>query len=70
MISLHMHHRSHGTQRYFLSAEHLNKLPPSTSEGQKAAALARLLHLAPKLEAGWEFELSVQGAEIRAKEAA
>lgn len=62
MISLYMHHRQHGEKRYFLSAEHLSKLPPATSEEQKAAALARLLHLAPKLEAGWEFE-------IRAKEA-
>ena len=63
MISLHMHHRSHGEKKYFLSAQHLERIPPSTSEGQKAAALARLLHLAPKLEARWELELIVQGAE-------
>lgn len=62
MISLYMHHRQHGEKRYFLSAQHLERIPPMTSESQKAAALARLLHLAPKLEAGWEFE-------IRAKEA-
>lgn len=62
MISLYMHHRHHGTQRYFLSAEHLNKLPPATSEEQKAAALARFMHLAPKLEAGWEFEIRLQEA--------
>lgn len=57
MISLYMCHRHHGTQRYFLSAEHLSKLPPATSEEQRAAALARLMHLAPRLEAGWEFEI-------------
>ena len=62
MISLYMHHRQHGEKRFFLSAEHLNKLPPATSEEQRAAALARLLHLAPKLEAGWEFEIHVQEA--------
>ena len=57
MISLYMHHRTFGTQRYFLSAEHLQRIPAITSEEQKAAALARLMHLAPKLEAGWEFEI-------------
>ena len=58
MISLYMHHRQHGEKRYFLSAEHLKRIPPMTSESQKAAALARLMHLAPKLEAGWEFEIA------------
>ena len=58
MISLYMHHRQHGTQRYFLSASHLERIPPVTSEEQRAAALARLMHLAPKLEAGWEFEIA------------
>lgn len=62
MISLYMHHRSHGTQRYFLSAEHLDRIPAITSEEQKAAALARLMHLAPKVEAGWEFEIRVKEA--------
>lgn len=62
MISLYMHHRHHGTQRYFLSPEQLDRIPPATSEEQKAAALARLMHLAPKLEAGWEFEIRVQEA--------
>ena len=61
MISLYMHHRQHGTQRYFLSAQHLERIPAITSESQKAAALARLMHLAPRLEAGWEFE--IKGAE-------
>ena len=56
MISLYMHHRQHGEKRYFLHASHLERIPPS-SEEQKAAALARLMHLAPKLEAGWEFEI-------------
>ena len=62
MISLYMHHRSHGTQRYFLSAEHLERIPAITSEEQKAAALARLMHLAPRVEAGWEFEIRVKEA--------
>ena len=57
MISLYMHHRQHGEKRYFLHASHLNRIPAITSEEQKAAALARLMHLAPKLEAGWEFEI-------------
>ena len=61
MISLYMHHRQHGTQRYFLHASHLDRIPAITSEEQKAAALARLMHLAPRLEAGWEFE--IKGAE-------
>ena len=62
MVSLYMHHRQHGTQRYFLSAEHQNRIPAITSEEQKAAALARLMHLAPKVEAGWEFEIRVKEA--------
>ena len=57
MISLVLSHRQHGEKRYFLSAEHLKRIPAITSEEQKAAALARLMHLAPKLEAGWEFEI-------------
>ena len=61
MISLYMHHRQHGEKRYFLHASHLERIPAITSEEQRAAALARLMHLAPRLEAGWEFE--IQGAE-------
>ena len=57
MISLYMHHRAFGTQRYFLSAQHLERIPVITAEEQRAAALARMLHLAPKLEAGWDFEI-------------
>ena len=68
MISLYMHHRQHGEKRYFLSAEHLKRIPPATSEEQKAAALARLMHLAPRLEAGWEFEI-ISRSNTRAKEA-
>lgn len=62
MISLYMHHRQHGEKRYFLSAEHLKCIPAMASEEQRAAALARMLHLAPKLEAGWEFEIRVEEA--------
>ena len=62
MISLYMHHRQHGEKRYFLHASHLNRIPAITSEEQKAAALARLMHLAPKLEAGWECEIRVKEA--------
>lgn len=62
MISLYMHHRQHGEKRYFLSAEHLKRIPAMASEEQRAAALARLMHLAPKLEAGWEFEIRVKEA--------
>ena len=62
MISLYMHHRQHGEKRYFLSAEHLKRIPVITAEEQRAAALARMLRLAPKLEAGWEFEIRVKEA--------
>ena len=68
MISLYMHHRQHGEKRYFLSSKHLERIPPATSEEQKAAALARLMHLAPKLEAGWEFEI-ISRSNTRVKEA-
>ena len=53
MISLYMHHRQHGEKTYTLSAQHLERIPASTSEEQRAAALARLMRLAPKVEAGW-----------------
>ena len=62
MVSLYMHHRQHGEKRYVLSAQHLERIPALASEEQKAAALARLMHLAPRLEAGWEFEIQVQEA--------
>lgn len=62
MISLRMHHRQHGEKIFSVPEKAFQRIPAITSEEQKAAALARLMHLAPKLEAGWEFE-------IRAKEA-
>jgi hypothetical protein len=58
MISLRMHHRQFGTQQYTLSAQHLERIPPTASEEQRAAALARLMRLAPRIEAGWEFEIA------------
>lgn len=61
MISLYMHHRQHGEKKYVISAQHLERIPPATSEDQVPAALARLMHLAPRIEAGWEFE--IKGAD-------
>lgn len=57
MISLVLSHRQHGEKRYFLSASHLNRLPEGLDEEQQARQLARLMRLAPALEAGWEFEI-------------
>ena len=57
MISLVLSHRQHGVKRYFVSASHLNRLPQGLDEEQQARMLARLLRLAPALEAGWEFEI-------------
>ena len=57
MISLVLSHRQHGVKRYFLSASHLQRLPEGLDEEQQARQLARLMHLAPKIEAGWEFEI-------------
>ena len=57
MISLILSHRQHGEKRYFLSASHLQRLPEGLDEEQQARQLARLLRLAPALEAGWEFEI-------------
>ena len=50
MISLVLSHRQHGTKTYHLHAQHLD-------EEQQARQLARLMRLAPKIEAGWEFEI-------------
>ena len=61
MISLYMHHRQHGEKIFSVPEKAFQRIPAITSEEQKAAALARLMHLAPKLEAGWEFE--IKGAE-------
>ena len=64
MISLVLSHRQHGVKRYFVSASHLNRLPQGLDEEQQARQLARLMRLAPALEAGWEFE--IQGEEVAA----
>ena len=57
MISLILSHRQHGVKTYHLHAVHLNRLPEGLDEEQQARQLARLMRLAPKIEAGWEFEL-------------
>ena len=57
MISLVLSHRQHGEKRYFLSASHLNRLPEGLDYEEQARQLARLMRLAPKIEAGWEFEI-------------
>ena len=57
MISLILSHRQHGEKTYHVSASHLQRLPEGLSEEQQARQLARMLRLAPALEAGWEFEL-------------
>ena len=57
MISLVITHRQHGTKRFFLSSKHLERLPEGLDEEEQARRLARLLRLAPTLEAGWEFEI-------------
>ena len=57
MISLVLSHRQHGEKTYHLSASHLERLPEGLDYEEQARQLARLLRLAPKIEAGWEFEL-------------
>ena len=57
MISLVLTHRQHGVKTYHLHAVHLNRLPEGLDEEQQARQLARLMRLAPKIEAGWEFEI-------------
>ena len=57
MISLALSHRQHGVKTYHLHAQHLQRLPEGLDEEQQARQLARMLRLAPKIEAGWEFEL-------------
>ena len=56
MISLVLTHRQHGTKTYNLHANHLQRLPEGLDCEEQARQLARMMHLAPKLEAGWEFE--------------
>ena len=57
MISLVLSHRQHGVKTYHVSASHLQRLPEGLNEEQQARQLARLMRLAPALEAGWEFEI-------------
>ena len=57
MISLVLSHRQHGEKRYFLSSSHLQRLPEGLDCEEQARQLARLMRLAPALEAGWEFEI-------------
>ena len=57
MISLVLSHRQHGTKTYHLSASHLSRLPEGLDCEEQARQLARLMRLAPKIEAGWEFEI-------------
>ena len=57
MISFTLTHRQHGVKTYHVSARHLNRLPEGLDEEQQARQLARMLRLAPALEAGWEFEI-------------
>ena len=57
MISLVLTHRQHGVKTYHISASHLQRLPEGLDEEQQARQLARLMRLAPKIEAGWEFEI-------------
>ena len=57
MISLVLSHRQHGEKVFHLHAEHLQRLPEGLDEEQQARQLARLMRLAPKIEAGWEFEI-------------
>ena len=57
MISLILSHRQHGEKVYHISASYLQRLPEGLDEEQQARQLARLMRLAPALEAGWEFEI-------------
>ena len=57
MISLILSHRQHGVKTYHVAASYLQRLPEGLNEEQQARQLARLMRLAPKIEAGWEFEL-------------
>ena len=57
MISLVLSHRQHGVKTYHLHAQHLQRLPEGLDYEEQARQLARLMRLAPKIEAGWEFEI-------------
>ena len=62
MISLVLSHRQHGEKVYHLHAQHLERLPEGLDDEQQARQLARMLRLAPALEAGWEFEIQEEVA--------
>ena len=62
MISLVLSHRQHGTKTYNLHAEHLQRLPEGLDYEEQARQRARLMRLAPALEAGWEFEIQEEVA--------
>ena len=62
MISLVLSHRQHGVKTYQVPAGHLQRLPEGLDEEQQARQLARLMRLAPKIEAGWEFEIQEEVA--------
>ena len=57
MISLVLSHRQHGVKCYHLHASHLSRLPEGLDCEEQARQLARMMRLAPALEAGWEFEI-------------
>ena len=57
MISLVLSHRQHGVKTYHLHACHLQRLPEGLDYEEQACQLARMMRLAPALEAGWEFEI-------------
>ena len=57
MISLVLSHRQHGEKVFHLPASHLQRLPEGLDYEEQARQLARLMRLAPALEAGWEFEI-------------
>ena len=62
MISLVLSHRQHGVKCYHLHASHLNRLPEGLDCEEQARYLARMMRLAPKIEAGWEFEIQEEVA--------
>ena len=62
MISLVLSHRQHGEKTYHLSASHLERLPEGLDYEEQARQQARLMRLAPALEAGWEFEIQEEVA--------
>ena len=62
MISLVLTHRQHGEKTYHISASNLERLPEGLDCEEQARYLARMMRLAPKIEAGWEFEIQEEVA--------